>query len=100
MANLVLDTKNLFEKFSANLKKQIGMLFWLLFLFILIYESFVVRQALQEVLWTEAKPVPVKTSLDTKLNFADYDSVVKSISEAKAYTPMQKELKNPFKPQQ
>ena len=98
MANLVLDTKNLFEKFSANLKKQIGMLFWLLFLFILIYESFVVRQALQEVLWTEANPLPVKTSSDTKLNFADYELVVKSINEAKSYTPLQKELKNPFKP--
>lgn len=100
MTNLALDTKNLFEKLSANLKKQIGMLFWLLFLFILIYESFVVRQALQEVLWTEAKPLPLKTSSDTKLNFADYDLVVKSIGEARAYTPIQKELKNPFKPTQ
>jgi hypothetical protein len=100
MANLKVDTKNFFEKFSANLKKQIGLLFWLLFLFILIYEFFVARQALQEVLWTEVKPPPVKTASDTKLNFADYELVVKSINEAKNYTPEPKILKNPFKPMQ
>ena len=96
MANLKIDTKNTFGKLAANLKKQIGALFWLVFLVIVAYEFFVAQRALQEVLWPEVTIPPVKSAADTKINFADYDAVVKSITDAKSFEPQAPNLKNPF----
>lgn len=100
MANLKVDTKNLFEKFSTGLKKQAGSLFWLVFLGILAYEFFVVQQALQYVLWATVKSPPIKSAVETKLNFTDYDLAVKRITEARNYEPRTPDVRNPFRPAQ
>ncbi len=100
MANLKVDTKNLFEKLSTSLKKQAGSLFWLVFLGILVYESFVVRQALQDVLWAAVKPPPPKSAVETKLNFTDYDLVLKRITNGRDYQPQTPDVRNPFRPAQ
>ncbi len=100
MANLKVDTKNLIEKLSAGIKKQAGSLFWLVFLGILAYESFVVRKALQDVLWVAVKAPPLKSGVETKLNFTDYDLVVKRISNGRDYQPQTPEVRNPFRPAQ
>jgi len=100
MANLKVDTKNLFEKFSSGLKKQAGSLFWLVFLGILVYEFFVAQQALQDVLWPTVKAPPLKSGVETKLNFSDYDLVVKRITDARNYQLQTPEVRNPFRPSQ
>ncbi len=98
MANLQVDAKNLFGKVSGSLKKQVGLLFWLAFLVVVVYEFFVGQQALQRVLWPEVQAPPPKTGPQTKLNFSDYDAVVKNITDAKNYQPEVRDIKNPFRP--
>lgn len=98
MANLQVNLKNLFSKFFGGLKKQVGLLFWLTFLVIVVYEFFVAQQALRRVLWPEVPMTPPKVGVQTKLNFDDYDIMVKSISDAQNYQPEIREIKNPFRP--
>lgn len=98
MSNLQVNLKNLFSKLSGSLKKQVGLLFWLVFLVIVVYEFFVGQQALQRVLWPEVPMTPPKVGTQTKLNFDDYDIVVKNITDARNYQPEIREIKNPFRP--
>lgn len=97
MSTASVSLKNLYNKFVDQFRKNISLAFWLIFVFILVYEFFVISRALKPII----NPVPiseVKKTQGIRFNFSDFEEVVKNIKENKLYKPETGLIESPFIP--
>ena len=80
----------------GNLKKNVGLVFWLILIVVLVMEVLTVKAAVSLILQSNEEAVIPQTNQGVRINFAQYGEVVKRIEGARSFTPSGLIQNNPF----
>jgi hypothetical protein len=84
--------KNNFNKLGKNF----SWLFYLILIIVLAFEVIEVQKSVEIMLESKREPAVMVKDKGVKINFDDYNAVVKKIENGQIYQPPQNNVSNPF----
>ncbi len=97
MNKISIQSKNFLKKF-AGLKKQIGIIFWIILFIILAFEFFVVKHSVDIVIQASKQSDTATKNQGVRIDFQSYNFVVDEIQKAQVFKTSPRVTQNPFKP--
>jgi len=96
MAKDIKINLNGLKNLSGKLMKNLGWLFFAVFLIILVFEVLEIQTSFSVMLNVNQQPQVAGTEKGIRINFADYQKAVDRISNASSFVPAGGVAQNPF----
>ncbi len=90
-----IELKNLLKKLEI-FKKNIGLVFWLILLFLIIFELFAVKTSISQIVASYEEPEIVSKEKGVRIDFESYNQVVGKIERGKDFEVENRAAENPF----
>lgn len=96
MQGQTIKFKNFIAGLWGRFQKKAFLAFWVIFIIILAFEMFVIKDALGMILKPAGEPLAVKKRQGIRLDFQGYNKVIEIMNKAKNFKAEIKVVDNPF----